>query len=292
MISTASAAGEAGARPAPLKLRVFTSPTRPLPDGASTFSPITSTLVFGPTEAIVVDSQVHRDDVEALADTIEATDRTLIAVVATHGHADHCFGTSRLQQRFPGARFVATPSVAAYLRNHLDRETKMAAGAFGDHAVALTTAPETLNGNVLHVDGNDVRLIDVGQGDISPSAVVHVPSLDAVIAGDVAYNGIHQMLGLSGPLQWDAWLASVDAVEDLRPTIVVAGHKKADADDDATRVLECTRSYIRDFAAAFAAATTYEDLVAAMTSRYPDHENLTTLHYSAYQAVRRHKPAA
>lgn len=173
----------------------------------------------------------------------------------------------------------------------MDRETKTAAGAFGDDAVPLTSSPETVEGNVLHLDGNEVRLVDVGQDDIHPSAVVHIPPLDAVVAGDVAYNGIHQMLGLSSPTQWDAWLASIDAVRALRPAVVVAGHEKAEADDAATRVLDATHDYIRDFTEAFTASTHYQELVEAMTSRYPEHGNVTTLHYSAYQAIRRHKPA-
>jgi len=78
----------------------------------------------------------------------------------------------------------------------------------------------------------------VGQGDIAPSAVLHIPSLDAVVAGDVAYNQIHQMLALGGPAEWDKWIASIGIIERLHPRIVVVGHKKPEApDDEAEKIL-------------------------------------------------------
>jgi len=275
----------AGPRAAALQLQVFCSPARPIPGG--TFSPITSALLMGPTEVAVVDAQFHRADVRALGDLIAASGRTLTTILVTHGHGDHCFGSGHLLARFPGARFVATPAVAAYLRTHLDRETAMARTLLGEDAVLPTQLPDAMDTDVVTVDGIDMRVLDVGQGDIAPSAILHAPTLGAVCAGDIAYNGIHQMLGLGSPAEWDRWLASLTTIEALRPTVVVAGHKQPGADDDATRVLSQTRTYIRHFAAAYARADTAEDLVAEMLDAYPAHGNVTTLQFSAAQALRR-----
>jgi hypothetical protein len=112
-------------------------------------------------------------------------------------------------------------------------------------------------------------VIEVGQGDIAPSAVLHIPSLDAVIAGDVAYNQIHQLLALGGPAEWDKWIAKPEA-----------------RDDDAEKILNGTRSYIQDFAEAAKSLGTVEEIVGAMRSKYPDHGNLTTLLFSAKAAVK------
>lgn len=120
--------------------------------------------------------------------------------------------------------------------------------------------------------------------------MLHVPSLATVVAADVAYNQIHPMLALSGPEQWDRWLASIDAVARLEPRHVIAGHKKPGAGDDAAEVLHGTSSYIRDFAAAVAAAPSVEAVVETMRATYPDHGNLTTLVFSAQAAMRR-RPA-
>jgi hypothetical protein len=49
-----------------------------------------------------------------------------------------------------------------------------------------------------------------------------------------------------------------------------------------------TRSYIQDFAAAFESAKTADDLVSAMTAKYPHHGNQWTLQFSASRVIKGH----
>ena len=271
-----------------LRLKIFTSPYRVIGgDPKRTFSPVTSTLVYGEREAVLIDAQYFAEDVDALGDMIAAVGRTLTTIYITHGHADHWFGIDRLTERFPSARAVATAEVVAHLAAHWEGELATFRGMFGDDLVIPTSPPAVLDGEVIALEGAELRVVKVGQGDIPSSTVLHVPALDAVIAGDVAYNGIHQMLGLGGPAEWRAWLESVDKIAALRPATVIAGHKQPGADDAAAPVLEGTRAYIRDFAEAAAASADSRELIAAMRAKYPDHGNLTTLVFSAAAAVKR-----
>ena len=271
-----------------LQLRVFTSPTRVIAgDVTRTFSPTTATLIFGATDAVLVDALIIKEDVDALGDMIASTGKRLTTIFITHGHGDHFFGSDRLISRFPGARAVTTPGIVDYINAHIEDDAKLFAAMFGDTVATATSRPSRLDGDVIVLEAHELRVIEVGQGDIAPSAVLHIPSLDAVIAGDVAYNQIHQMLALGGPAEWDKWIESVDTIERLHPRIVVAGHKKPEArDDEAEKILNGTRSYIRDFAKAARSTGTVEELVGAMRSKYPDHGNLTTLLFSARAAVK------
>src|SRR5271169_2708260 len=86
------------------------------------------------------------------------------------------------------------------------------------------------------------------QADTAPSTIVHIPDLDAVIAGDVAYNGIHPWLAFTDHAKRMQWIASIGQVEALNPRIVVAGHKRPGApDDDPAAILGGTKTYLRDF---------------------------------------------
>ena len=74
-----------------------------------------------------------------------------------------------------------------------------------------------------------------------------MPSIDAVVAGDLVYNGVHQMLGVSGPDDWPRWIESVDKIAALNPKVVIAGHKADLPDDDIPAILDGTRNYIAAF---------------------------------------------
>lgn len=267
---------------ADLRAEVFIGPFLPFERGKGTFAATTSTLVFGASEALLIDAQHIRTDVAALGDLIEQTGRRLTTIYVTHGHADHWYGAGELVARFPEARLVATAPVVEYIHQAADVEAQQWAAMFGDRVAKPTAVPEALNGLTLELEGYELRIVEVGQGDIRPSTVVHIPAIDTVVAGDVIYNQIHAMLGLSGPRGWERWIQSVDAVEKLSPQTIVCGHKKPESSDrEVDRMLDETRTYIGDFAEGAQSLGSAEELVGVMKSKYPDFGNNWTLHFSA-----------
>jgi len=103
-----------------------------------------------------------------------------------------------------------------------------------------------------------------------------------VIGGDVVYNRIHMMLALTGPAQWRKWIDSIDLVESLGATTIIAGHKQPDASDqDLEMILNGSRSYIRDFRDAVAASSSAAEVINTMNAKYPECGNQTTLEFSA-----------
>ncbi|WP_428343114.1 MBL fold metallo-hydrolase [Mycobacterium sp.] len=269
-----------------LRLEVITSPTRQILGGANrTFSPTTSTLISGNTDAVLVDTQFIIDDVDALADIIDTSGKNLTTIYITHGHLDHYFGIARLLTRFPSARAVATLAVVDHIESAVEDDLKWGRGLFGDVVAHPDVLPTPLDSSVIELEGHQLRSVEVGQGDIAPSTVLHIPALEAVIAGDVAYNQIHQMMAFGGPEQWHAWMHSIDHIKRLAPMIVVAGHKKPDAPDtDIAAILDGSRDYIHDFATAVNTSSNPAQVVAVMTEKYPNRGNLTTLKASAAAA--------
>ncbi|MEU9918555.1 MBL fold metallo-hydrolase [Streptomyces sp. NPDC051001] len=251
----------------------------------SLFSPTTCTLVVGPTEAVLVDAQYLNEDIDQLTDVIADTGRRLTQIYVTHGHPDHYFGIGPLRRRFPQARAVALPSVVDDIRDGYNALSRKPWDAwFGDRIVQDPgPLPDVLEGTTLSVDGYELRAIEVGQSDIKPTSVVHVPVIDTVIAGDVIYNEIHQMLGLSGPGAWHEWSANVDRVAALNPIMIAAGHKKPDSDDRAVaQMIEGTRGYIADFHQAAHEATSATELIDVMLAKHGSRGNLWTLEFSAH----------
>jgi glyoxylase-like metal-dependent hydrolase (beta-lactamase superfamily II) len=265
-----------------LRAEVFIGPFLQFERGRGTFAATTSTLVCGPSEALLIDAQHISSDVAALGDLIEGTGRRPSTIYVTHGHADHWYGAGELVARFPGARVVATRPVVEYIHQAAEVEAQQWSAMFGGRVAKPSAVPEPLDGLTLELEGHEIRIVEVGQGDIRPSTVVHIPAIETVVAGDVVYNQIHAMLGLSGPSGWERWLQSLDAIEKLDPQMIVCGHRKPESSDrEVSRMLDETRSYISDFAQGAQSLDNAEELINLMKSKYPDFGNPWTLHFSA-----------
>ncbi|MGW0035452.1 MBL fold metallo-hydrolase [Gordonia sp. NPDC003376] len=270
-----------------LTLDVYTCPAIDLPSGGR-FSPTTSTLVLGTTEALLVDTQYLPDDVAEVRRRIESSGRTLTTIFITHAHPDHYFGLQRLLEAFPTARAVAASSVAAHAAAALDDDRAHSRGFFAGAAVDNTAVPAALQAGDLWVDGELVRVLELPQADIHPTAALHIPGISAVIAGDAVYNEVHPFLAASGPRDWPRWIDSLDMIAALRPSIVVAGHKQPGL-PDTPAALAATRAYLEAFITGVETLPDSRTLVAHMQKLFPDHGNPSALVMSAVTAYRQMK---
>ena len=110
-----------------------------------------------------------------------------------------------------------------------------------------------------------------------------MPDIGLVVAGDAAYNGVHQYLAESGSQGRQDWLAALDIIEALDPRAVVAGHKRY-GNDDNPRIIDETRQYISDFDRLDKETTTAEELYRQMLAIHPDRANPGALWLSAQSA--------
>jgi len=270
-----------------IALDVYTCESVDMPNGG-TFSPTTSTLITGDTQAILVDTQYRESDVREVIRRIQASGKTLTTIFITHGHFDHYFGLEMLLAQFPYARAVATPAVAAYIAGNHSAERNFATSLFGTHALDSTVVPQPLDSDTLQLDDTLFRVIDLEQADIAPTSIVHIPSIGAVIAGDAIYNGVNPFLAASGPADWPKWVASVDRIAALNPTTVIAGHKSPAREDGAGCIGE-TRDYLAQFIEFYGTSADSRELVRRMQELYPDHVNPSALVMSAVTAFKRKK---
>ena len=149
--------------------------------------------------------------------------------------------------------------------------------------------PQLLTADSIDLEGNELRVIKIGQADTAESTVVHIPSLGAVVTGDPAYNEVHMMTAETGEAERARWVANLDKVAALEPKLVVAGHKKVENDND-PKIIRESQQYLRDFSRIVTQETEAASIVARMVERYPDWGNLHTLWHSAKTAMERSAP--
>jgi glyoxylase-like metal-dependent hydrolase (beta-lactamase superfamily II) len=269
-----------------LHLEVFVAPTKDVdrrpfptaPEGPLTWSPTTATLIFGEREAVLVDALMTIDETERLCDWIESKGRVLTTIYITHGHADHLFGAPIILKRFPHARLVALREVVDAIRPMIDPVAiaRSSIPMFGDQIYQPQILPEILDSGTIYLEGHKLRAIYIGQSDTEISTVLHVPTLNAVVVGDIAYNDVHVLTASTDDNKRAAWIESIKKIAEMNPSIVVAGHKRPDA-LDMPNILEETIQYLQDYSRHFAESNTPEELMAAMLRDHPKRMNPTTL---------------
>jgi glyoxylase-like metal-dependent hydrolase (beta-lactamase superfamily II) len=276
-----------------LQVSTYLSGYKPIPNSLPDWEPgrqatwpaTTATLISVDGQAVLIDSLMTITEGAELGRWIARSDvGELTSIYVTHGHADHFFGATTVLEQFPDARLVARPEVADAAREqtsagYLQVWTSFFPGQLTKHPAA----PNPLSGNTLSVGQHDLVTIDVGPTDIAASSVVHIPELDIVISGDVAYNGMHMWLAGSTAATRHSWMKALDAIEALHPREVITGHKDPVApDDDAARILDESRSYLANFNHAAASCDSPRDLLRAVLDRYPHLGNPYTLWAAAH----------
>ena len=262
--------------------------TSDLPPGASEmkWSPISSTLISGKRDAVLVDTAITVDQNQKLVDWIAHSGKHLTAIYATHGHGDHFFGVNTIQKKFPKARFVATSEVIAVMRKQASVpvvESYWKSRFPGQIDSTLLIADE-LKGGVLELEGKQLISVPLGHTDTDSTTCLHVPSIGLAVCGDALYNDVHLHLGESNADRRKEWIAALDTIESLKPVAAIAGHKRLGAPDTPNNI-EATRKYIRDFDRIASYTKTALDLYSEMLAIYRERVNPAVLWYSA-QAVK------
>jgi glyoxylase-like metal-dependent hydrolase (beta-lactamase superfamily II) len=278
---------------APLEYRVFTSKrpglSRDLPPGYESLAWVanSATLIYGERDAVLVDTLLTIDQNVQLADQIAATGKNLTYIYVTHGHGDHFFGISKLKERFPNVRAVATASVVDRMAGQLEPEMmdgfwrRLFPGQIADDPGIA----ERLDGASIELEGLALIPIATGFTDTADSTSLHLPSIGLIAAGDVVYNGIHPFLGETTAQSRLQWIAALDTLEALEARNVVAGHKIPEHDDDPQHIAE-TRQYLRDFNRLDQTTDSPRALFDAMIELYADRANPGSLWTAANAAKR------
>jgi glyoxylase-like metal-dependent hydrolase (beta-lactamase superfamily II) len=250
---------------------------------------VTSTLVYGPTEAILIDTQLSMSEATALADQVTAKGKKLKAIFVTHPDEDHYLGAAVLHQRFPATPIYMTADALVNFQRTSERKIAGAKKFLGTDAPDNVPTPVLLPSTHLLVDGQAVEVIPDLQGDVldPTNSFIWIASLRTVIAGDIAFNHVHVYLADSTEESRRRWQDSLKRIQSLHPRVVIAGHKKSADIGDSPQVLVATSEYLKAFETARKSAADASALVDSMKQTYPDYGSEVILAHSAKKAFQK-----
>lgn len=264
----------------------FSSPETAPNGERQMFQYIATTLISGERDAVLVDPPMTTEQTAQVISWIESRGKTLKHIFITHGHGDHWFGTGPLLERFPDVTVFAAPGTIEVMHYHASPEVRAAAWdkSFPGQIPQASVIATTPTGNKFELEGNELRIIEVGHTDTDKTTVLHVPSIGLVVAGDSVYNGVHQYLVESGNGGIQKWIQALDVIAALEPHKVVASHKNPALDDD-PRAVGQTRKYLEDVERVSRTSHTALEFYDAMIELYPDRLNPTALWFWGAQVL-------
>jgi len=210
------------------------SSTQGLPPGKEDLAWVTNTvtLIYGERDAVLVDTFLSVQHSKELLDWVAESGKNLTTIYVTHAHGDHFFGLKLLLDRFPNARAFATASSVAAMQNQISPDfiKSFWEPRFPGQVPSQLIAPEILDGDTIHLEGEELKVVELGHTDTKHTTALHVPSVGLVISGDAVYNNTHPYLAECDEQARGEWLRALDKIEALHPRAVVAGHGVLDPD--------------------------------------------------------------
>ena len=275
--ATLSLASLAAHAAEPLKLDVYNP-------GAKSMFPVSSELVMGQADAVLIDAQFQRNDAEALVQKIKASGKKLTTVYISHSDPDYYFGLDVIQAAFPGAKIVATPQTVAAIQASKDGKLAHWGPILKENAPKALVVPEPLAGDSIELEGRKIQVVGL-DGPTPARTFAWIPSIKAVVGGVPVSANIHLWVAdTQTPESRRDWLKTLGRIEALHPKTVVPGHFEPNADGSmpySVASVKFTRSYLQAFETEAAKAKDSAPLVAAMKKRYPKLQHASSLELSA-----------
>ncbi len=263
-------AAASGALAQPLTLDTYN------PREAAVF-PVSSTLISGEKDAILVDAQFSNDEAQQLVERIQASGKRLTTIFISHGDPDFYFGLEVLTRAYPEAKVLATPATVAYIEK--TRAPKLAywGPILKDSAPARTLVPEALQGNRLELEGQRIEVV----GHDPQHTSLWIPGSKAVVGGVLTSANIHLWVADAQSVEArQRWLKSLDELEALQPATLIPGHYLGQPAMNLAD-LHFTRDYLLALEQELPKARNSQALIAAMKARYPRLQDDSSLELSA-----------
>ncbi|MEE4182562.1 MBL fold metallo-hydrolase [Pseudomonas viridiflava] len=242
--------------------------------------PVSSELITGQHDAVLIDAQFQRNDAEALVQKIKASGKKLTTVYISHSDPDYYFGLDVIQAAFPEAKIVASEPTVKAIKASMQGKLAYWGPILKDNAPTKLVLPDVLKGDHLTLEGQPLEIKGL-QGPAPQRSYVWIPSLKAVVGGVVVSSGIHVWVAdTQTPKSRQDWLAALKGIEALKPTTVIPGHYLGEV-PEGTKAVTFTADYLKSFEEHAAKTRDSAALIDAMKKAWPQLAEPSSLELSA-----------
>jgi glyoxylase-like metal-dependent hydrolase (beta-lactamase superfamily II) len=259
-VALAFASASAAHAAEPLQLKVYNA-------YGNSFG-VTSTLVVGATEAMVIDAGFTRADALRIAANVLDSGKQLKTIYVSQADPDYYFGVETLKSFFPEADVVTTPAVLAKLSAKMAGKVAFWGPQMGANAPKSPITPKAMTTTTLMLDGEKIEIRGT-EGLLAHRPYAWIPSIKAVVGNIAIFGNLHAWTAdTQTAAERSAWVNQLDEMAALQPTTVVPGHMAPGTATDASAIA-FTKGYLQTFEKQLAASKDSAALISAMNKAYP-----------------------
>ncbi len=233
--------------------------------GEKAIFPVSSSLVAGDKEAILIDAQFDVQNGQALVDMIKKSGKKLTTVYISAGDPDFYFGLEPVMAAFPDVKVLADQHVVDHINQTKDAKLSYWSPILGKGAPKSLTVPQVMTASHLTLDGEKIEIKEMN----TPNAYLWAPSIKTAFGGVPVYSGVHVWMADSQTkVARSNWVKALNNLLALKPERVVPGHFLGTA-PKGTEAVTFTRDYVERFEQELAKAKNSGQLIEALKKAYP-----------------------
>jgi glyoxylase-like metal-dependent hydrolase (beta-lactamase superfamily II) len=233
--------------------------------GEKAIFPVSSSLVTGDKEAILIDAQFDVQNGQALVDLIKRSGKKLTTVYISAGDPDFYFGLEPVMAAFPDVKVLADQHVVDHINQTKDAKLSYWSPILGKGAPKSLTVPQVITASHLTLDGEKIEIKEIN----TPNAYLWAPSIKTAFGGVPVYHGVHVWMADSQTKAARSnWVKALDNLLALKPERVVPGHFPGTA-PKGTAAVTFTRDYVQRFEQELAKAKNSGELIEVLKKAYP-----------------------
>jgi len=243
-----------------LKLKTFNP-------GKDAIFPVTSTIVYGDHDALLVDAQFQKKYAQQLIREIKKTGKKLKYIIITHYDPDFYFGLDEMVKAFPDAKIVSTAQTAWLIAASQGAKLEVWKDKLGNDAPIKLYIPTAIEEKSIEIENNK---IEIRQDKDDPThSYLWIPSIKTILGGIAVSVGSHLWMADSQKAcDIDKWIKQIKDMKSLTPNAVIPSHYTKEDTSPAT--LDFIIKYLEDYKDALDDNNNSSGVVADMEKKYPE----------------------
>lgn len=239
--------------------------------------PVTSTLISGEKDAVLVDAQFSVNDAKNLVKIIQDSGKNLKYIVITAGDPDFYFGLEPLVQAFPDAKVIATPEVVKHIEATKEGKFAYWGPILKNGAPSQVIVPSPSEDKTIVLEGEKIEIKSPGKY----ASYLWVPSNRTILGGVGLSSGIHLWTAdAQTEKERNEWRKTLKQMNRLNPRAVIPGHYIGDI-PTGTQAIDFTYQYLVDVDQVLKDHKDSASVIAALKEKYPNLAEESSLELSS-----------